>query len=236
MEKDFDSTIKREYITCLYNLNLSAASCPCSPGQYSCLQHAMQLCSCSWSDRVFYCRYKIHDLILLGDALEGRAGAVYKWASENLKMHIDSGVPYDGSPRASVLDNFVKAKHTEPKEHNSSAGPASDKLKGGGNITSGTITSKSAMNVTSPLQQTLPSTISLNNSGAVHASKTVDPKISSKGKEPFLSTSVDNPHAVIGLTSSAQTPLSQIFRNKQVAEQSPSPYQNNVIVLSDDED
>nr|XP_017253758.1 PREDICTED: putative lysine-specific demethylase JMJ16 isoform X3 [Daucus carota subsp. sativus] len=236
MEKDFDSTIKRECIICLYDLHLSAASCPCSPGKYTCLQHAKQLCSCSWSDRVFYCRYKIHDLILLGDALEGRAGAVYKWASENLKMHIDSGVPYDGSPRASVLDNFVKAKHTEPKEHNSSAGPASDKLKGGGNITSGTITSKSAMNVTSPLQQTLPSTISLNNSGAVHASKTVDPKISSKGKEPFLSTSVDNPHAVIGLTSSAQTPLSQIFRNKQVAEQSPSPYQNNVIVLSDDED
>ena len=43
-------------------------------------------------------------------------GAVYKWASANLKMSIDSRVPYDGSPRTSVPDNLVKSKHTEPRE------------------------------------------------------------------------------------------------------------------------
>ena len=67
-------------------------------------------------------------------------GAVYKWASANLKMSIDSRVPYDGSPRASVPDNLVKSKHTEPREHIPSAARASDKLKDGGNITLGTIT------------------------------------------------------------------------------------------------
>lgn len=252
MEKVFDSTIKRECIVCLYDLHLSAASCPCSPGRYSCLQHAKQLCSCAWSGRVFYYRYKIGDLHLLVEALEGRSSAVYKWARENLETSIDFSVPKDVSPKASVLDkiftsadNSEKAKHREPQAHDASAGPASVKLKDGVNITSGTMGSRCAIIDTSPLQQTLPSTVSLNKSSAVPASKSADHKISSTGKERFISTSVvDHRHhpykgptfSKNPKTSLAQTPLSKIFGNKQAAEKSSPPYQTNVIVLSDDEE
>lgn len=250
IEKEFDSTIKRECFICLYDLHLSAASCPCSPGRYSCLQHAKQLCSCAWSDRVFHYRYKTGDLYLLVKALEGRSSAVYKWARENLEMSVDFNVPNDVSPRAPVLDNVLtsadkseKAKHIEPQAHNPSAGPASVKLKDVVNRTIHTLASRDAMN---PLQQTLPSTASLNKSSVVPPSTTADPKVSSNGKERLISTSlVDHQHhpdkglnfAKIPRTSSAQTPLSKIFLNKQGVEQSSSPYQaNNVIVLSDDEE
>lgn len=251
MKKDFDSTIKRECIICLYDVHLSAASCPCSPGRYSCLQHAKQLCSCAWSDRVFYYRYKIGDLHLLVEALEGRSSAVYKWAKENLEMSIDFNVPDDVSTRSSVLDkiftsadNSEKAKHTATQAHTPSAGPASDKLKDKVNITLGTMASGGPMNESLTRQLTLTSTVLLNKSSAAPASITAVPKISLKGKEQIISTSsVDEHHPDKGLTfaknsktSLAQTPLSQIFQNKQVAEKTPSPYQTNVIILSDDEE
>ncbi|KAL8146971.1 putative lysine-specific demethylase JMJ16 isoform X2 [Apium graveolens] len=186
VEKDFDSTLKRECFICLYDLHLSAASCPCSPGRYACLQHAKQLCSCAWSDRVFHYQYKSSDLYLLVEALERRSIAVYKWASENLEMSVDFNVPNDASPRALVLDNVLtsadkseKAEHTEPQAHNPSAGPASVKLKDVVNRTIQTLASKDAMN---PLQQTLSSTASLNKSSLAPSSIEADPKVSSNGK------------------------------------------------------
>lgn len=143
----------------------------------------------------------------------------------------------------SSANKSEKAKHTEPRAHQPSAGPASVELKDVVNRTIHTLASRDAMN---PLQQTLPSSASLNISTVVPASTTADPKFSSSGKERLISTSlVDHQHhpdkglnfAKNPPTSSALTLLRQIFLNKQVAQRSSTPHQaNNVIVLSDDEE
>ncbi|RVW53528.1 Lysine-specific demethylase JMJ703 [Vitis vinifera] len=78
MDKDFDSVRKRECWTCFYDLHLSAACCQCSPDKYACLNHAKQLCSCSWSAKTFLFRYEMSKLDLLVQALEGKLSSVYR--------------------------------------------------------------------------------------------------------------------------------------------------------------
>lgn len=92
MDHNFDFKLKRECFICQYDLHLSAAGCPCSPNRYSCLNHAKQLCSCPWSARFFLFRYKITDLNVLVEALEGKLRAVYKWAKENLGLAFHSHI------------------------------------------------------------------------------------------------------------------------------------------------
>ncbi|KAL5561923.1 hypothetical protein UlMin_031670 [Ulmus minor] len=90
MDKDFDATTKRECKICHYDLHFSAAACPCSEDQYSCLDHAKQLCRCTWTDKFFLVRHKISDLNLLAEALEGKLSSVYKFAKENLGLGLNS--------------------------------------------------------------------------------------------------------------------------------------------------
>nr|XP_043622968.1 putative lysine-specific demethylase JMJ16 isoform X2 [Erigeron canadensis] len=71
MEEDFGCTVKRECIICFYDLYFSAASCPCSPDKYSCLEHSKQICACPWSSRFFLFRYDIDELNRLIDTIEG---------------------------------------------------------------------------------------------------------------------------------------------------------------------
>ncbi|KAK7336877.1 hypothetical protein VNO77_17428 [Canavalia gladiata] len=90
MEEDFDATCKRECSICLRDLHLSAVGCPCSLDKFACLDHAKQLCSCTWSNKILLYRYEISDLNILCQALDGKLSAVYKWAKEDLGLTLHS--------------------------------------------------------------------------------------------------------------------------------------------------
>ncbi|CAI0386141.1 unnamed protein product [Linum tenue] len=90
MDKDFDSTSKKECIVCYYDLHLSAATCPCSADRYSCLNHAKLLCSCPWGRRIFLYRYEIDELRILIEAVDGKLSAIYKWAKNDLQLSLQS--------------------------------------------------------------------------------------------------------------------------------------------------
>ncbi|XP_042000102.1 putative lysine-specific demethylase JMJ16 isoform X1 [Salvia splendens] len=93
MESTFDATSERECSVCLFDLHLSAAGCHhCSPDKYACLNHAKQLCSCSWGAKFFLFRYDINELNILVEALEGKLSAVYRWARLDLGLALSSYV------------------------------------------------------------------------------------------------------------------------------------------------
>lgn len=84
MEKDFDVEKERECLICFYDLYLSAASCKCSPDQFSCLKHANQFCSCEIDNRFVLLRYSMTELNKLVDILEGQVDAANVWESDDL--------------------------------------------------------------------------------------------------------------------------------------------------------
>ncbi|XP_041028922.1 lysine-specific demethylase JMJ18-like [Juglans microcarpa x Juglans regia] len=85
MERDFDVEKERECSSCYYDLHLSAASCKCSPDQFSCLKHANHFCSCEIDNRFVLLRYSMSELNTLVDALEGSVDAIKVWASDARK-------------------------------------------------------------------------------------------------------------------------------------------------------
>ncbi|KAH6762658.1 Transcription factor jumonji family protein / zinc finger family protein [Perilla frutescens var. hirtella] len=99
MESTFDATSERECSVCLFDLHLSAAGCHhCSPTKYACLNHAKQLCSCSWGAKFFLFRYDINELNILVEALEGKLSAVYRWARLDLGLALSSYVSRENKP------------------------------------------------------------------------------------------------------------------------------------------
>lgn len=90
MESNFDATCERECSVCLFDLHLSAAGCHCSPDKYACLNHAKQFCDCAWGSKFFLFRYDAHELNILVEALEGKLGAVYRWARLDLGLALSS--------------------------------------------------------------------------------------------------------------------------------------------------
>ncbi|KAF7818433.1 putative lysine-specific demethylase JMJ16 isoform X1 [Senna tora] len=91
MDKDYDhATCKRECCICLRDLHLSAVGCPCSMNKFACLNHAKQLCSCAWSDKLILCQYEISELNTLSLALEGQLKAILKWAKDDLGLTLYS--------------------------------------------------------------------------------------------------------------------------------------------------
>lgn len=93
MESTFDAASERECSVCLFDLHLSAAGCHhCSPEKYACLNHAKQLCSCSWGAKFFLFRYDMNELNILVEALEGKLSAVYRWARLDLGLALSSYV------------------------------------------------------------------------------------------------------------------------------------------------
>ncbi|KAL6503710.1 hypothetical protein OROGR_025633 [Orobanche gracilis] len=98
MESSFDAHSERECCVCLFDLHLSAAGCHhCSPQKYACLNHAKQLCSCSWSAKFFLFRYDLNELKMLVEALEGKLSALYRWARLDLGLALSSYVSKDKS-------------------------------------------------------------------------------------------------------------------------------------------
>ncbi|PIN09991.1 DNA-binding protein jumonji/RBP2/SMCY, contains JmjC domain [Handroanthus impetiginosus] len=93
MESSFDANSERECSVCFFDLHLSAAGCHhCSPDKYACLNHAKQLCSCSWGAKFFLFRYDINELNILVEALEGKLSAIYRWARLDLGLALSSYV------------------------------------------------------------------------------------------------------------------------------------------------
>ncbi|KAI3915667.1 hypothetical protein MKX01_015492 [Papaver californicum] len=92
MDVDFDATYERECFICLYDLHFSAVSCPCTAEKFACLNHAKQLCSCAWSDKIFLFRYEISELNVLVEALLGKLSSVYRWAKLDLGLALSSYV------------------------------------------------------------------------------------------------------------------------------------------------
>ncbi|XP_059626030.1 putative lysine-specific demethylase JMJ16 isoform X2 [Cornus florida] len=269
MGDDFDATSKRECVTCLFDLHLSATGCPCSPNIYSCLKHAKHLCPCAWSDKFFLFRYAISDLNVLVEALEGKLSAVYRWAKENLGLSLHSyasketlRVPRLGDTSSSAEDlkrrkfNTENAAADDGYEKTKAAVPQGTSLcnlKENKN-TSFTVGSSGTTDETSSLQNEKPSEVLTDNVGFLRASKS-EKEIPGlgfqlKGKESFFSVSYSNSHAhlnkVVGSsgkqnivkcshTSFKEAPLSNLASEKQTTEKSSPCYQNNAILLSDDE-
>ncbi|CAL5193770.1 unnamed protein product [Lathyrus oleraceus] len=90
MDENFDASCKKECSICLRDLFLSAVGCSCSDDKFVCLDHAMKLCSCPWTDKILLYRYEISELEVLHQALDGKLSAVYKWAKEDLGLTVRS--------------------------------------------------------------------------------------------------------------------------------------------------
>lgn len=107
MENGFDATSERECSVCFFDLHLSAAGCQyCSPDKYACLNHAKQLCSCSWGAKFFLFRYDITELNILVDALEGKLSAIYRWARLDLGLALSSFVSKDNARVPGHISNL----------------------------------------------------------------------------------------------------------------------------------
>lgn len=117
MDENFDATRKRECSICYYDLHLSAACCPCSVDRYTCLNHAKQLCSCAWSERIFLFRYTMNDLSSLVDALEGKLSAVYLCARDVLKLSLCAIVEDKLGGCVSRRKESKELEHNAAKSH-----------------------------------------------------------------------------------------------------------------------
>ncbi|KAF5191274.1 Lysine-specific demethylase, partial [Thalictrum thalictroides] len=122
MDSSFDAASERECIVCLYDLHLSAVGCQCSPERFACLYHAKQLCDCAVSEKTFFYRYTIGDLNVLVEALEGKLSAIYRWAKLDLGLALSKS---KDKPRSPGPD--VKPFHTleGTKEEDRLPGPTS---------------------------------------------------------------------------------------------------------------
>eukprot|EP01018_Ginkgo_biloba_P000560 Gb_27431 [translate_table: standard] len=89
MDSNFDVVKERECFSCYYDLHLSAVGCECCPEKFACLEHAKQLCACSWNRRFSLYRYDVTELDILVEALGGKRNAINRWAA--LDMGLASG-------------------------------------------------------------------------------------------------------------------------------------------------
>lgn len=122
MESTFDATNERECSVCFFDLHLSAAGCHnCSPEKYACLNHAKQLCTCSWAAKYFLFRYDINELNVLVDALEGKLSAIYRWARQDLGLALSSYV--NKERQVAGLAGKLSCKPEESVLKETSAGP-----------------------------------------------------------------------------------------------------------------
>ncbi|XP_019151113.1 PREDICTED: lysine-specific demethylase JMJ18-like isoform X1 [Ipomoea nil] len=180
MESTFDSTSERECSVCFFDLHLSATGCHnCSPDKYACLNHAKQLCSCSWGAKFFLFRYDITELNLLVDALEGKLSAVYRWARLDLGLALSSYVTKENQVPGIIGRLSSNSSGSVPKEVNPR--PPAESLKDKKEEIHAELLKK-AIGHTGPLQkgklpvesvtfQTKPSSVIQNSTQAVEEAK-----------------------------------------------------------------
>ncbi|KAL8539023.1 hypothetical protein ACS0TY_000863 [Phlomoides rotata] len=238
MESTFDANSERECSECFFDLHLSAAGCHhCSPHKYACLNHAKQLCSCSWGAKFFLFRYDINELNILVEALEGKLSAVYRWARLDLGLALSSYVSRDKKENPG---NAGKLSYTSqglaPKETSSvhtvvSSKEQKGKAEGGLNTTRHNGSTSSSQNMKSVILaleniRPLSNLSSQKAETAKHCSpsKKVNPLLTnsryrvSPGKLPLFKTSMET-----------------VTSEKHERNQSSLPDNKDVVVLSDDE-
>nr|URM60705.1 LSD family protein [Gymnema sylvestre] len=117
MESTFDANSERECSVCLFDLHLSAAGCHyCSPDKYACLNHAKQLCACSWGAKFFLYRYDMNELNLLLEALEGKLSSVYRWARLDLGLALSSCISKENLQASGLVGKtFSSPEGATPK-------------------------------------------------------------------------------------------------------------------------
>ncbi|PIA45403.1 hypothetical protein AQUCO_01700743v1 [Aquilegia coerulea] len=102
MDSSFDASRERKCIVCLYDLHLSAVGCQCSPERFACLYHAKQLCDCAVSEKTLLYRHTIGDFNVLVEALEGKLRAIYRWAKLDLGLALSKSNDKLQSPGSDV--------------------------------------------------------------------------------------------------------------------------------------
>ncbi|CAL5425070.1 unnamed protein product [Camellia sinensis] len=257
MEMDFDSTSKRECVICLYDLHLSATSCPCSPDRYSCLKHSKQLCSCPWSARFFLFRYSITKLNVLAEALEGKLSAVYRWATENLGLAMRTHFPIEEFQVPSLVGDglpFTGANQEDFKSHNTTmTNGINSKLKEKENTTAFTVSSEGVISDASSAQTKKPSEVFSDKISMLCTSQSEKERsdLGLQFKEKGSFTVNSNLHARLrkGVTlveppqhslSYKQTVLKEgptgiLASEKQIPEKSSICQSNVILIISDDE-
>lgn len=125
MDNDFDADTEKECIICHYDLHLSAVGCQCSPGQYACLMHAKQLCSCAPSTRSLLFRYELHELNLLVEALEGKLSAIHRWANKDLGLALSSYVRGSKARESNRIGGGLQTEGAKQKEEGPSTATTS---------------------------------------------------------------------------------------------------------------
>lgn len=101
MDRNFDATNERECFSCYYDLHLSAVGCECCSERFACLEHAKQICACTWNRKFFLYRYDTTELDILVEALEGNLSAIYRWAAMDLGLSLSSYVTYPNTQAGS---------------------------------------------------------------------------------------------------------------------------------------
>lgn len=134
MDKDFGLKDEQECFSCYYDLHLSAVSCKCSLGQFSCLKHAKLMCSCEPENKTVLVRYKTDELKTLVQALEGKLDAIERWTSKHsdnyslnrrphnsVKQDPDrDGLEMDPSMKIDGLSGLLREQNRNPKKQCSS--------------------------------------------------------------------------------------------------------------------
>ncbi|KAL6989074.1 hypothetical protein U1Q18_014825 [Sarracenia purpurea var. burkii] len=244
MESSFDASSERECSVCLFDLHLSAAGCHCSPERYTCLNHAKQLCSCSWSARFFLFRYNINELNILAEALEGKSSAVYRWARLDLGLALSSHVLKDNLQPPGLCSNLSHSQEGTVMRKMSSQAPVTPlkEMKGKQNddekpILAGIISGACLLKKQMPFQNVLESedmkapSASLKSSHEIKGSN-CDAQIKNEG--PFhFAPNLRTP--VCQLSQEDMSFADNLAAEKLEVKKPSFSGSDNIILLSDDE-
>lgn len=245
MESTFDATSERECSVCLFDLHLSAAGCHhCSPEKYACLNHAKQLCSCSWGAKFFLFRYDMNELNILVEALEGKLSAVYRWARLDLGLALSSYVSRENKQMPGGITGKLSSSSQglAPKETSSQLTIVSSKeQKWKANEGVNPIKYVASPN-TSPNSKPPVVVLALENIKAANSSpqKAELPKLPlqcKREKSPQIASRYKDSSCELSHVNSLTAPPAKENLDKQKHEgnQSSSPDNKEVVLLSDDE-
>ncbi|CAA7040550.1 unnamed protein product [Microthlaspi erraticum] len=111
MDKDFDSGSEMECLSCLYDLHLSASGCfNCFRGDYVCLIHVDDICSCEVKNPFIILRYTMNELSSLVRALEGETEDLNTWASRLIIQDSSKTQKGESSSRVIIQDSSKTEK------------------------------------------------------------------------------------------------------------------------------
>lgn len=236
MESSFDANSERECSECFFDLHLSAAGCHhCSPDKYACLNHAKQLCSCSWGAKFFLFRYDINELNILVEALEGKLSAVYRWARLDLGLALSSYVSRDKKENPGHNGKLlITSQGLVPKETSSVHTVVSSKEQKG-KADGGVLNSTKHIGSTSSSQNLKSVILALENIKPLSYQKVETAKHSSPSKKENPLQTNSRYRISPGKLPQFKTSMENLASQKSERNQSSLPDNKDIVVLSDDE-